>query len=88
MRLGTLLNNDELCLFNPTDKNHFLLNIHVFQKLTSSASVLKKNKTEPFFIDFLDRLALVNCERLCLRNLAVRASRVNEFHRTRSTYIG
>ena len=39
-----------------------MVDMHIFQILTSSGSVLKKDKTEPFVIDFLDRLALVNCE--------------------------
>ena len=39
----------------------FVVNIHIFQILKSSTCVFKKNKTEPFFNDFLDRLALVNC---------------------------
>ena len=39
----------------------FMVNIHIFQILKSSTCVFKKDKTEPFFNDFLDRLALVNC---------------------------
>ena len=42
----------------------FVVNIHIFQILKSSTCVFKQNKAEILFIDFLDRLALVNCVRL------------------------
>ena len=52
----------------------FVVNIHIFQILKSSTCVFKKNKTELFINNFLDRLALVNCVLTFIvsRNFSVR----------------
>ena len=41
---------------------HLILRLSsILSRFQHSACVFKKNKTEPFFNNFLDRLALVNC---------------------------